>query len=128
MTGILDCVVSYFGPQDDGEDVPRRYCSYHVIGAPGPSEGAGVAAITTLAASDGGGPCATCQTFHAVATGGPAAAVAKALDYLDAWHEGDRLRRVQSTLRGAASAGRDGTTPRVTTPRVSSRGGTAIRR
>jgi len=41
----------------------------------------------------------TCKRVFAVTEGGPAAAIAEALLYMDAYHEGDRLRKIQSGIR-----------------------------
>jgi hypothetical protein len=70
-----------------------------------------VASITTLAIYDESERCTVCQTFHAVNTGGPAAAIAKALHYLDAYHGKDRLLRVQSELRDLGSEWRSEVPP-----------------
>jgi hypothetical protein len=43
--------------------------------------------------------CKTCERVFAVTAGGPAAAIEEALVYMDAYHEGDRLRKVQSEIR-----------------------------
>jgi hypothetical protein len=102
MRQILDCLVNYFGP-DNGEGVPKRYFFYHILGGPGPTAQGGVAHITTLAVSDERERCTFCQMVHAVKTGGPEAAIAKAIRYLDAYHEGDLLVKVQSRLRGLDS-------------------------
>ncbi len=109
ITGeIVDCLVSYFGFDDNGE--PNRYFCYHVIGGPGPTPGGGVASVVPLAIHDESERCVGCRKFHVAPTGGPAAAVDKALRYLDAYHEEDRLRKVQTALRdlsggdGAAAA------------------------
>jgi hypothetical protein len=59
-----------------------------------------VASITTLAAHDETRRCTYCQNFHVVEAGGPAAAVATAVRYLDACHREDRLEKVQSEGRG----------------------------
>ena len=99
---IVDCLASYFGLSDDGE--PNRYFCYHVIGGPGPTPGSGVASIVPVAIYDKGERCVGCQHFHVVQTGGPSAALAKALRYLDAYHEQDRLLKVQTPFRGAAPA------------------------
>ncbi len=40
--------------------------------------------------------------FHAVREGGPAAAIARAVRYLDAYHEQDRLQKVQTVIRCTA--------------------------
>ena len=101
MRTMLDCLVNYFGLNEDGGDVLRRYFCYHIVAGPGPTEEAGVAFIATLAVHNPSERCTSCQTVHAVRTGGPAAAVAKAIRYLDAYHEGDRLRKVQSEVRWA---------------------------
>jgi len=107
MTRMTDCLVNYFG-LDDERGVPTRYFCYHVVGGPGPTAGAGIAVITTLAASDQGEQCITCDELHLVDAGGATAAVAKALDHLDACHEGAGLRKVQTSFRrfseGAAEA------------------------
>jgi hypothetical protein len=69
--------VNYFGP-DHREGMPMRYFFYHILGGPGPTAEGGVAHITTLAVSDERERCTFCQMVHAVKTGGPAAAIAKA--------------------------------------------------
>jgi hypothetical protein len=96
---MLDCLVNYFGLSEDGGGVPRRYFCYHLLAGPGPTEEAGVAFVATLAVHNESERCTSCQTVHAVQTGGPAAALAKAVRYLDAYHEGDRLWKVQSEVR-----------------------------
>jgi hypothetical protein len=100
VTQILDCLVSYFGLQESGRPGYRRYFCYHVLAGPGPTEGAGVASVTTLAVHDEAERCTYCQTFHTVEAGGPAAALAVAIRYLDSYHGTDRLRKVQSAVRG----------------------------
>jgi len=98
---LVDCLTSYFGFGDDGE--LNRYFCYHVIGGPGPTLGSGVASVVPVAVYDKGERCVGCRDFHVAPTGGPAAAVEKALRYLDAYHEEDRLRKVQTALRGLSS-------------------------
>src|SRR5262245_19811807 len=98
MTRLTDCMVNYFGVSDE-RGLPTRYFCYHVVGGPGPTGAAGVAVISSLAASDRGGRCVACEGPHFVEAGGPEAAVAKALRHLDAFHEEDRLRKVQTPLR-----------------------------
>lgn len=100
MAQILDCLVSYFGLDEQGEPVLGRYYCYHVLGGPGPTAEAGLATITTLAVYDERQRCTYCQAVHAVETGGPAAAVAKAVSYLDTIHQDKHVRKVQSELRG----------------------------
>ena len=78
----------------------RRYFCYHIIAGPGPTTGTGVASIATLAIHDETQRCAYCQNFHTVEAGGPAAAVAAAVRYLDAYHELDHVRKVKSDIRG----------------------------
>jgi hypothetical protein len=102
MRQIVDCLVNYFGP-NNREGIPVRYFFYHILGGPGPTAEGGVAHITTLAVSEERELCTACQMVHAVQTGGPEAAIAKAVRYLDAYHEGDLLRKVQSPLRGLNS-------------------------
>ena len=99
MKRILDCLVSYFGLDEKGRPSYRRYFCYHIVAGPGPTAGSGVASITTLAIYDENERCTSCQNFHAVDTGGPAAAITRALRYLNAYHGKDRLRRVQSEFR-----------------------------
>jgi len=99
MTRILDCMVNYFGLDEDKRPGFRRYFCYHIVAGPGPTAGAGVALITTLAIHDESERCTFCQNLHAVDTGGPAAALAKAMRYLEIYHGTDRLRRVQSDIR-----------------------------
>ena len=99
MAEMLDCLVTYFSEDANAEGMPHRYLSYHVLAGPGPSPEGGVASITPLAAYDENVICETCERVFAVKTGGPAAAMEEALVYVDAYHEGDRLRKVQSELR-----------------------------
>jgi hypothetical protein len=100
MKQILDCLVNYFGLEEDGQPASRRYYCYHLLAGPGPTAGAGVAAITTLALHDAAERCNSCQHFHLVETGGPAAAIAAAIHYLDAYHARDHVRKMQSAIRG----------------------------
>ena len=99
MAEMLDCLVSYFSEDTNAEGMPRRYLSYHLLAGPGPSPEGGVASIAPLAAYDENGICDTCERVFAVKAGGPAAAIEEALLYMDAYHEGDRLRKVQSDIR-----------------------------
>jgi hypothetical protein len=99
MAEILDCLVSYFSQDSNDEGVPRRYLCYHVVAGPGPTPEGGVASITPLAAYDENTICSTCERVFAVKAGGPAAALEEALVYMDAYHEGDRLRKAQSEVR-----------------------------
>jgi len=102
MTQLLDCLVNYFGLDENERPGYRRYYCYHVVAGPGPRVGGGVASITTLALHDETQRCTSCQHFHAVETGGPEAAIAAAVRYLDAYHDGDHLWKVQSDIRGLA--------------------------
>src|SRR5208282_3408569 len=99
MTRMLDCLVSYFGLNEDERAGVRRYFCYHIIAGPGPTTGAGVASIATLALHDETQRCTYCQNFHTVEAGGPAAALAAAVHYLDAYHELDHVRKVTSDIR-----------------------------
>jgi hypothetical protein len=63
-----------------------------------------VAAIRTLAVHSENERCTSCEQFHTVATGGPVAAVSAAIDYLDAFHQQDHVRKVQSNLRMSDAA------------------------
>ena len=94
MARIRDCLVGYFGLDEQQEPNLGRYYCYHVFGGQGPTAESGVASITTLAVYDQSERCTYCQAFHAVETGGPAAALAKAVRYLDAVHRGKRVRKV----------------------------------
>ena len=99
MAEMLDCLVSYFSEDTNADGMPHRYLAYHVVAGPGPVPEGGVASITPLAAYDENGICETCERVIAVKAGGPAAAIQEALVYMDAYHEGDRLRKVQSEVR-----------------------------
>ena len=99
MAEMLDCLVTYFSEDTNAEGMPHRYLSYHLVAGPGPNPEGGVASITPLAAYDENVICETCERVFAVKTGGPAAAMEEALVYVDAYHEGDRLRKVQSEIR-----------------------------
>jgi hypothetical protein len=100
MSQLLDCMVNYFGLDEDEQPGPRRHFCYHILAGPGPTTGAGVATITTLAVHDEAFRCTYCQKLHSVEAGGPAAAMAAAVHYLDAYHEHDHLRKAQSDIRG----------------------------
>jgi hypothetical protein len=100
MTQLLDCLVSYFGLDEDERVGIQRYFCYHIIAGPGPTPGAGVASVTTLALHDETMRCTYCNYFHIAEAGGPAAAIAAAVHYLDAYHKQDHLRKVQSDIRG----------------------------
>jgi hypothetical protein len=99
MGEMLDCLVTYFSEDTNAEGMPRRYLSYHVMAGPGPSPESGIASITALAAYDENQICDTCERVFGVKAGGPAAAMQEALVYMDAYHEGDRLRKAQSETR-----------------------------
>jgi hypothetical protein len=101
MAEMLDCLVSYCSEDANAEGLPRRYLAYHVVAGPGPSPEGGVASITPLAAYDENEICGTCERVVAVKAGGPAAALEEALVYMDAYHEGDRLRKAQSEVRSS---------------------------
>jgi hypothetical protein len=99
MAEMLDCLVSYFSADADAEGMPRRYLAYHIVAGPGPSAEGGVASITPLAAYDENEICDTCERVFAVKAGGPAAAMEEALLYMEAYHEGNGLRKVRSEIR-----------------------------
>src|SRR5262249_11927091 len=99
MSAIMDCLVNYFSVNTGEDGVPRRYFSYHIVAGPGPTLDSGVASIVTLAVFQPGERCNYCEMFHAVREGGPAAAIVKAIRYLDAYHEEDRLQKVETALR-----------------------------
>jgi hypothetical protein len=99
MAEILECLVSYFSADTNTEGMPHRYLSYHVVAGPGPTAEGAVASITPLAAYDENVICETCERVFAVKSGGPAGALEEALVYMDAFHEGSNLRKVQSEVR-----------------------------
>jgi hypothetical protein len=113
MARMLDCLVNYFGLDENDQPGFRRYFCYHVIGGPGPTEEDGVATITTLAVHSEGERCTYCDTFHTVERGGPAAAVAKAIRYLDDVHRGLHVRKVQTEVRGPGEVRLSGARPPV---------------
>jgi hypothetical protein len=100
MARILDCLVSYFGLDEREQPGYQRYFCYHVLAGPGPTAGSGLALVTTRAIHDPAEGCTSCEAVHQVEAGGPAAALAAALHYLDSYHRADHLRRVQSEVRG----------------------------
>lgn len=100
MAQILDCLVSYFGLDENEQLDLRRYYCYQIVGGPGPTAESGVAVVTTLAVYDGSQRCDFCQNFYTVETGGAAAAIARAVGYLDNIHLVKHVRKVQSDLRG----------------------------
>jgi hypothetical protein len=102
---MMDCLVNYFSMHADEEEIPYRFFSYHVVGGPGPTQDGGFATITALAAYKDSEKCAACESyFFAATTGGPAAAIQKAVEFLDGYHAGEHLRRVQTDIRRAPSA------------------------
>jgi hypothetical protein len=100
---MIDCLVSYFGLDESEQPEYRRYFSYHIVAGPGLTPESGVAYVTTLAVYDESQRCTYCKNAHKVESGGPAAALAAAVRYLDVHHEGDHLRKVQSSIRGLLS-------------------------
>lgn len=100
MTRILDCLVSYFGLDENERPKFRRYFCYHIVAGPGPTAESGVATITALAVYQESERCSYCENVHMAETGGPAAAIAAAIHYLDSYHERDHLRKVESAIRG----------------------------
>jgi hypothetical protein len=100
MKRILDCLVNYFGLDEDERPTYQRYFCYHVVAGTGPTVGSGVATITVLAIYKEDERCTYCQNLHMVNAGGPEAAMAKAIRYLDSYHENGHLRKVQSDIRG----------------------------
>jgi hypothetical protein len=103
MTGLLDCLVSYFGLDENERAGYHRYFVYHIVAGPGPTIGTGLASITTLALHDESQRCTYCQNLHTVEIGGPAAALTAAVQYLDAYHERAHVRKVRSDIRGLQS-------------------------
>lgn len=98
MTRMIDCLVSYFGLDENERPGYRRYFCYHVLAGPGPTAGAGVASIQTVAIRDEYEPRIVPQPFHTVETGGPAAAIEAAVHYLDGLHCCDHVRKVRSAV------------------------------
>jgi hypothetical protein len=96
---MLERLVTYYGLDEEGEPTSRRFLSYKIIAGPGPREDSGLASIITLALSNPEERCESCQKFHSVEKGGAGAAMAAAIRYLDAYHGGDRLRKVESDVR-----------------------------
>jgi hypothetical protein len=96
---MLSCLVSFTSEDTNDEGLPRRYLSYLVVAGPGPTADGGVASITPLASYDENEICDTCERVFAVKKGGPAVAMDEALRYMDAYHEGTGLRKVQSEVR-----------------------------
>ncbi|HTT92912.1 MAG TPA: hypothetical protein VMF65_25380 [Acidimicrobiales bacterium] len=98
MTNMLQCLVNYFGLRADEQGRPLRYYSYQVIGGSGPGNGSGVASITLLATGDFPELYPIYQNFHVVPEGGAAAAIEKAVRYLDSFHSEDRLQKVRTEV------------------------------
>ena len=99
MAEILECFVNFFSDDTNDEGMPRRYLSYHVVAGPGPSPESGVAGITPLAAYYEVEICAACERVFAVKIGGAAAAIEEAFVYMDGYHEGESLHKIQSEIR-----------------------------
>jgi hypothetical protein len=100
LMSIVDCLVSFFGLDENERPTYRRYFCYQIVAGPGPMAGSGVASIMTLAIHDKAERCDSCQHFHFVDAGGPMAAIAVAIRYLDSFHERDHLLKVESNIRG----------------------------
>jgi rhodanese-related sulfurtransferase len=98
MAEMLDCLVNYFSGETNEHGVPRLYVCYRVISGPGMTDAGALAAITVLAANHSG-VWEACERFHAVDEGGPCAALAKTLRYLDAFHDDHYTRKVQTETR-----------------------------
>jgi hypothetical protein len=92
--------VSYFGLDENERPGYQRYFCYHVVAGPGPTPGAGLAVVTTLAVHDPSQRCTSCDAIHRAESGGPVAALVAALRYLDTYHGEDHLWKVQSEVRG----------------------------
>jgi hypothetical protein len=105
MAELMDCMVNYFSFNDNSNSKgePYRYYCYLVVAGPGPIDEAGVATISTLAVHEGDKPCDYCQNSFFAPRGGPEAAMAQALLYLDEYHDGQRLRKVMSQFRRTPS-------------------------
>jgi len=97
---MLERLVTYYGLDEDGEPTSRRFLSYKIIAGPGPTGDSGLAMVVTLAVNNLPEGCEYCQKFHTVEQGGAAAAMAAAIHYLDTYHDGQRLRKVESDVRG----------------------------
>jgi hypothetical protein len=97
---MLERLVTYFGLDENNQPTFRRFLSYKIIAGPGPTEDSGVASIVTLALSNPADRCDSCQHFHTAAKGGPVAAMASAIRYLDDYHAGEHLQKVESDVRG----------------------------
>jgi hypothetical protein len=95
---MIERMVTYFGLDERNTPTLKRFLCYKVIAGPGPDENSGMACIVTLALSNPTDRCDYCQHFHTVEAGGPAAAMQAALAYLDQYHGGDRLQKVESDL------------------------------
>ena len=98
MAEMLDCLLSYFSSDTTDEGMPRRYICYVIVAGPGPILEGGVATISIQAANVPA-LCETCDRFHAVKSGGPRAALERAVQYLDAWHAGHHLIKAQTAIR-----------------------------
>ena len=98
MAEMLDCLVNYFSGETKEDGVPRLYVCYRVISGPGLTDAGAIAAITVLSANHSG-IWESCERFHAVQEGGPAAALALTLRYLDAFHDDHYMRKVQTEIR-----------------------------
>jgi hypothetical protein len=97
---MLERLVTYFGLDEEGAPTFQRFLSYKIIAGPGPGEDSGLASIIPVAFSNPGERCEYCQNVHAAEKGGAVAAMAAATRYLDAYHGADRLRKVESDVRG----------------------------
>ncbi len=101
MAEMLDCLVNYFSGDATENGTPRLYICYRLVAGPGVTPDGGVAIITVLAANHSG-VWEVAERFHAVSEGGPSAALAKTLRYLESFHDDQYARKVQSEIRGIA--------------------------
>jgi hypothetical protein len=98
MSEMLDCLVSYCSAKAHRDGMPLQYLCYRIVAGPGPGDDGGVAVITLLGAKNPG-ESDLYHHLHAVQSGGPRAALAAALSYLDAVHHKDDLARAQTEVR-----------------------------
>jgi hypothetical protein len=87
MTPMLDCLVSYRGLDEELRAEFRQDLCYHIHARPGPLAGTGVAVITKVRGHDETERTALSENCHVVETGGPGAALAAAVRYLDGYHD-----------------------------------------
>jgi hypothetical protein len=83
--------MTYYGEEDENQDLPETWYHYLVISSPGVKAGSGVASILTL--SEAKAEAVSSRPSHIIVAseGGPEAALTQAEAFLDHHHPGLKI-------------------------------------